>query len=317
MKKLFYSMALPMVACLGFALTSCSDDDDNNGGGIPDLPTPTYESSSAKYEMASGSPYRSIEFTASGNYVIVTDGASSYYSASPAAKQTSVGGAIASGMFRKSSAPVSRAYFDGIYYGTYTKTGDNQYNLQGFGTITVSTSGDNAYSLTVTTSAGSQTLSASKVVADKNSDRTNALCRTWNFDKINLKVWVNGSKKYDKTVNANKLNEFFEDWDDEGLEEDEIPRQVIFTKSGTYMVLYGTGDNSNNSLDISTWGWEDESKGILRYSWNLDNLYDPDDSGLITTSFSGKNMTIVEDYEETEDGVKYRSMMTYYFTPAK
>lgn len=317
MKKLFYSMLLPVVACFGFAMTSCSDDDDK--GGIPDLPTPEYESSSAKYEMNSGSPYRSIEFTASGQYVIVAN-SHSYYSAAPAAKvkkQTAVGTAMASGMFRTPDRSVSRAYFDGIYYGNYTKTGDNQYNLQGFGTITVNTSGDNAYSLTVTTSSGSQTLSAVKAVADKDSDRTNALCRTWNFDKINLKVWLNGSKKYDKTVAANKFNEFLEDWGEDGWDEDEIPRQVIFTKSGTYMVLYGLNDYSDNSLDISTWCWENESKGILRYSWNFDSLNDPDSSGLITTAFSGKNMTIVEDFEEVEDGYKVRVKATYYFSEAK
>lgn len=316
MKKLFYSMLLPVVACFGFAMTSCSDDDDK--GGVPDLPTPEYESSSAKYEMNSGSPYRSIEFTASGQYVIVTN-SHSYYSAAPAAKvkkQTAVGTAMVSGMFRTPDRSVSRAYFDGIYYGNYTKTGDNQYNLQGFGTITVNTSGDNAYSLTVTTSSGSQTLSAVKTVADKDSDRTNALCRTWNFDKVNLKVWINGSKRYDRTVAANKLNDLFEDWGDDGWEEDEIPRQVIFTKSGTYMVLYGLNDYSNNSLDISSWRWENESKGIIRYSWDIGD-FDDEDSGLITTSFSGKNMTIWEEYSEEEDGDNYREKITWYFSEAK
>lgn len=314
MKKLFYSLVLPAVLCLGFAVTSCSDDDDN-GGGIPSLSTPEFENSSAKYVMASGSPYSSIELTASGNYVIIADGASSYslnqsYASAPMTT-------IAKGMFRTHDASVSRSYFNGIYYGTYTKTGDNQYNLSGFGTITVNNTGDNAYSLTVTTSSGTQTLAASKAVADKDSERTNALCRTWNFDRINLKVWLNGSKKYDKTVAANKLNDFLEDWGEEGLGDDEIPRQVIFTKSGTYMVLYGTGDNSNNGLDISTWCWDNENEGILRYSWNLDNLYDPDDSGTILTSFSGKNMTIIEEYEEIEDGQRIREKVTYYFTAAK
>lgn len=316
MKKRLLSIALPVVACLGLIMTSCGGDDDGNG--IPALPTPEYESSSAKYEMAAGSPYRSIEFTSSGNYVVVTNN-HSYYSAAPAAKvkkQTAVGTAMASGLLRTPERSVSRAYFNGIYYGTYTKTGDNQYNLQGFGTITVNTGGDNAYSLTVTTSSGSQTLAATKAVADKDSDRTNALCRTWNVDKLNLKVWINGSKKYDRTVAANKLNDLFEDWGDDGWEEDEIPRQVIFTKSGTYMVLYGLNDYSNNSLDISSWRWENESKGIIRYSWDIGN-FDDDDSGLITTSFSGKNMTIWEEYSEEDDGDNYREKITWYFSEAK
>lgn len=318
MKKRLLSIALPVVACFGFMLTSCGSDDDGNG--IPALPTPEYESSSAKYEMSAGSPYRSIEFTSSGNYVIIANSASDYSYAPAAAvaeKQTAASKTVASGMFRKKEADrVSRAYFNGIYYGTYTKTGDNQYNLQGFGTITVNTGGDNAYSLTVTTSSGSQTLAATKAVADKDSDRTNALCRTWNIDKINLKVWINGSKKYDRTVPANKINDLLEEWGDDGWEEDEIPRQVIFTKSGTYMVLYGLNDYSNNSLDISSWRWENESKGIIRYSWDIGD-FDDDDSGLITTSFSGKNMTIWEEYSEEEDGDNYREKITWYFSEAK
>lgn len=312
MKKLFYSMALPAVACLGFALTSCSDDDDN-GGGIPDLPVPTYESSSAKYEMASGSPYSSIEFTASGNYVIVASGYSAYsdYSLSPSASP------LAQSAFRKPSAAVSRAYFNGIYYGTYTKTGENQYNLEGFGTVTVNTSGGNAYSLTVTPSSGSPvTLSATKAAETESSDRTDALCRTWNVDRVNLKAWFNGSKKFDKTVSVDKLADLFEDMG-EDVDYLDIPRQVIFAKTGTYMVLYSTGHGSGNSLDISSWRWEDESKGIIRYSWDIGAFDDPDGSGLITTSFSGKNMTIYEEYSEEDEGDTYREKITWYFSAAK
>lgn len=304
-------MVIPAVACLGLTLTSCSDDDDNNGGGgIPDLPTPAYESSSAKYEMASGSPYRSIEFTASGNYVIVADGYSDY-------SYSSAGSPLAKSAFRKSPAPVSRAYFNGIYYGTYTKTGENQYNLQGFGTITVNTTGGNAYSLTVTPTSGSaMTLTATKAPESSSSDRTDALCRTWNVDRVNLKAWFNGSKKFDKTVSVDKLADLFEDMG-EDVDYLNIPRQVIFAKTGTYMVLYSTGHGSGNSLDISSWRWEDESKGIIRYSWDIGN-FDDDPESLITTSFSGKNMTIVEEYsEEDEEDGDYREKVTWYFSAAK
>lgn len=320
MKKLFYSMVLPAVACLGLALTSCSDDDDNNGGGgVPNLPVPTYESSSAKYEMAPGSPYSSIEFTASGNYVIVSSGYSGYsLSAAAPVNQTRGASSLAKSAFRKSSAPVSRAYFNGIYYGTYTKTGDNQYNLQGFGTITVNTSGDNACSLTVTPTSGTPvTLSATKAGVINSGERTAALCRTWNVDRVNLKAWINGSKKFDKTVAIDKLADLFEDMG-EDVDYLDIPRQVIFAKTGTYMVLYSTGQGSDTGLDISSWRWEDESKGIIRYSWDIGAFDDPDGSGLITTSFSGKNMTITEEYsEEDEEDGDYREKITWYFSAAK
>ena len=88
-------MALPVAVCFGFTLISCSDDDNKNGSS-PDLP---YESASAKYEMTSGSPYRSVEFTASGNYIIITDQA---------------------GIDDYESYSVPRAESDGVYAGTYT-----------------------------------------------------------------------------------------------------------------------------------------------------------------------------------------------------
>lgn len=314
MKKHFaYLLLLSIVAGLGFAMTSCSSDDDN--GGAPALPTPAYEESSAKYDItSSGSAYRSIELTASGNYIVTTTSASSYSISAQAASS------VRSKIFASHKSSVSRAYFDGLYYGTYTKTGENTYNLQGFGTITVNTVGDNAYSLSVNTGSGEQTLSATKVVEDKNSDKTNALCRTWNFAKYGLQIYVNGSKKFDKTVSADNLKELYlalvnagfedEDWDDDWEDSDDMPKQVIFTKAGTYMVLY-----KDDTLDISTWAWENESKGTIRYSWDLDHM--DYDYGIIHTSFKGNTLLVTEDDEWTEDGFKVRCVYHTYLTAAK
>lgn len=310
MRKFIFSLLLPAAVCLGFSLTACSSDDDGNGG-VPDLPEPAYESSSAKYVMTSGSPYRSIEFTASGNYVIVSD---PYYA--PASETSAVSHSLVKGIFRSYTPATSRTYFDGIYYGTYTKTGENQYNLSGFGTIVVNNDGTgNAYSITVTPSGGEpKTLSASKAVADKNSPLTDALCRTWKIKRVGLKVWLNGKKIYDKVVaieNIRDLAEDLDDPDDSDYEDLILPHQVIFTKSGTYMVQYKDPDGQEY-LDISTWTWQNEKEGVLRYSWNLEDLNDPDVSGIAYISFSGKSLAITEEEVEVDDDETLRMAHTIY-----
>ena len=73
MKKMnFFVMALLCLCSLAIGFTSCSDDD--NSVTPPDLGTPPFEAVSGKYDVTStGSPYESIELTASGNYIVVLD----------------------------------------------------------------------------------------------------------------------------------------------------------------------------------------------------------------------------------------------------
>ncbi|MDE6022757.1 MAG: hypothetical protein K2G13_04565 [Muribaculaceae bacterium] len=312
MKFLFRSVYTLGAILLLIALGACSEKDDQDISKIPDLPTPAFENSSAKYVMDENSPYRSIEFTASGNYLIVTDEAYQYYAlASCSSKSAQL---LNQNVFKFSNELKTRTYFDGLYFGTYTLTGDNQYNLSAFGTITVnSDESGNAYSLTVTPANGtSQTFTASRVSTNKDSSRTNALCRTWDIVNLHVKITENGKKIFDKTLSIEEYKDIFEDDDDEFEE----PKQIIFTKSGTYMVLYKDSYN-NNRLDISTWIWENEDQGILRYSWNLDNIYDPYDSGLVNTTFSGKNLVISETHEDDEDGIRIRTTIEFNLTESK
>lgn len=78
-----------------FAMASCSDDDGNNGDGGDDtsgggsdgteMESPRFESSAAKYTITdAGSPYTSVELTASGNYIIFTSGSQAHATAAAA-----------------------------------------------------------------------------------------------------------------------------------------------------------------------------------------------------------------------------------------
>lgn len=76
------AMYMAFAVFAAFAMASCSDDDGNNGddsgdtsGGGSDgteMEAPQFESSAAKYTITdAGSPYTSVELTASGNYIIL------------------------------------------------------------------------------------------------------------------------------------------------------------------------------------------------------------------------------------------------------
>ena len=75
--KLLVIAAALMLTAAGF--TACSDDNEGGIGNI-NLPTPQYEQVSGKYEITSaGSPYESIELSASGNYIVTLSNGGNYY----------------------------------------------------------------------------------------------------------------------------------------------------------------------------------------------------------------------------------------------
>lgn len=298
MKKINSVLAVLCSVFLTLSFTSCSDSD-----GDGNFEEPKFEQDAARYEITSaGSPYASIELTASGNYIIIEKNSSYVHSLSAARKS-----------FSFAKKVKSRASSNGVIYGKYIKGANGEYILEGFGTIRVESKGDNAYDLDITTSSGySVVVGANRDNKYSSSTMTDKLCRSWEFDKIRATFWVNGKKVFDETLNMKQIagitdedNPFYEI-------KDELPELVIFTKAGTYMVIYG-----GEELAVSTWRWENESKGIIRYSWDYDHLYDPDESGRVTVSFSGSNLLITEEYEDDEDGDIVRGKIDYYLKEVK
>ncbi|MDE5571883.1 MAG: hypothetical protein K2I86_07550, partial [Prevotella sp.] len=92
------------------------------------------------------------------------------------------------------------------------------------------------------------------------------------------------------------------------------PENVIFTKTGTYVVLY-----SNEQLAVSTWKWADERNGILRYSWNPDSFNDAYLGGDVKIEFKNNRCYLTEgDFEyDEEDNEYYEEGITYIMTEAK
>ena len=141
------------------------------------------------------------------------------------------------------------------------------------------------------------------------SDATNKLCRTWEMETFGYKV-QKGNNKFEKAVNHNNIEQLFIEYYDwliivEGIQDEKTiekmkaqakaiaeqynnskPQSVIFTKSGSYIVGY-----NNGAIGISTWMWENEDEGVLRYSWDTTDIYN---GGLVDISFTNNILNISE-----------------------
>ena len=311
MKALKESIMKSLTACMAIALTltpvtltSCSSDDDEDSP--KEEPSekyealgydePKYEKESALYLVnASGSDIRSIELTPTGDYIVMKNN-----SIADEVKRQSP--AIRPSALRLNHAIATRAYADDkMAYGRYTRTGDGKYKLDGYGTIVVTGGESNAVKLTITLTDGQKIeVGAMKQAQYTSSQKTNAICRKWNLGKCVLHkptgdVTYSSIEDMDRHENSG--------WDESEAEFE--PKQVLFTKSGSYIVFF-----ANQTLDVSTWGWTNETTGEARYSWDWDNLYG-DESGVILFAFEGKQLLITEPQDAYSYGV------TSYCTEAK
>ncbi len=293
MRKLFSIFAAVVIAAAPVIFSSCSDSDDSGS-----LDTPKYEQDAALYQITDrNSPYASIELSASGNYIITP---SEYVNYSSLAKAKTI--------FSGKAKQLSRSDW-GVIYGKYVKTGENEYRLDGFGTIKIETNGGNAVDIDITTNNGNSiVVGANRSNMYASSEMTDKLCRTWKIDKVRVAVWEDGRKIFDKKMS---MAEFVKEEEGEDYD-DEIPDQVMFSKAGTYVVFY-----TNHTLAVSTWCWENESKGIARYSWDYDYLFDPDESGSINVKFSGNSLTISEEFTDVDHGEEYTELVEYYMSEVK
>ena len=275
MKKIkLLAMAVAMMFT-ATCFTACGSDDDGEGIGNIDLPTPQYEQVSGKYEITqAGSPYESIELGASGNYVVTR----SYggYSLAPKAE-----GRTRMALLAKRGTTRSTEY-DGIIYGTFTSLGGGEYDLEGFGTIKLEYSGDNVTGIEVTTNGTTTNYAAEKAPTMSNDDITNALCRTWKIERIR-------DVYYDKETG--KTDDITVTPENPGEEGYDMPVEVLWSKSGTYLVSY-----LDNSIGLAEWKWRDRSKGTMYYAWDGDWTGD-----YATITFDG-NRAVVHDKWEDDYG---------------
>ena len=321
------------------SVTACSSDDDGDGGdggnGSSSFEVPKYEADAAKYVVNDANEnMESIELTASGNYIVTLR--DSQAGMPPATVKTpktiTIGGHKVPVPELMKSACVSEVrtrHYSNIAYGKYTKTGPDSYNLAGFGTVTVTRdSQGRAMSLTIAVNGGApKDVRVTQQNADINSAKSNMLCRTWTLNGYRAIQKINGRTIIDfkgKTLRDifNQLRDYAKAHDEEFdpsewvFEESEYDvigaKQFIFTKTGTYMVLY-----EDDQLAVSTWKWQNEAAGILRYSWNPNDFYDEWTSGEVYVKFQD-NTCLLGDVEIDEvDGFKYEMGLYYIMNEAK
>lgn len=181
MKKMnFFMVAMLCLCTLAIGFTACSDDD--NPVTPPDLGTPPFEAVSGKYDVTSAdSPYESIELTASGNYIVTLSGASS-----PVASAAPRNGRSEGKLFKRNVAQTRATESDNYIYGTFTDLGNGRYQLEDFGTITLTS--DAAGQVTgievESNRYGDASLEVEKEPVMSDDALTNALCRTWRIQSV-------------------------------------------------------------------------------------------------------------------------------------
>ena len=317
-------------------LAACSsDDDDNNGPAQPPVANfdePAHAAEAAKFVIKeSSSNIRSVEFTESGNYIITTEAASAPSAAPAKSAKSKVVSALSRNLMARKQMTREYDVYSPILYGKYTKTNDNTYVLEGWGTVTVNTDAQSgAYALELQPTGGqSQTLTATKENANKNSTNSTRLCRTWEIAKQNFYMKYNGRYMMNLTANtfvelAEKLKNWAQQNDDEydpeeweyilQVYKDVEPKQVVFTKTGTYMVYY-----KNEKLAVSTWRWTNDAETRLQYSWTNDfnDTENPYMGGFVDISFQGNQLLMTEKKSESEDGETFEQGMTFFMNEVK
>ena len=172
--------------------------------------------------------------------------------------------------------------YDGIIYGTFTSLGGGENDLEGFGTIKLEYSGDNVTGIEVTTNGTTTNYASEKAPTMSNDDITNALCRTWKIERIRDVYYDKETGKTDDITITPK---------NPGEEGYDMPVEVLWSKSGTYLVSY-----LDNSIGLAEWKWRDRSKGTMYYAWDGDWTGD-----YCTITFDG-NRAVVHDKWEDDYG---------------
>ncbi|HIZ00984.1 MAG TPA: DUF4595 domain-containing protein [Candidatus Bacteroides merdipullorum] len=286
MKKMnFFVMVFLCLCTMTIGFSACSDDDNNPTA--PNLGTPPYEAVSGKYNVTTpDSPYESIELGASGNYIVTLSGGSYALSAQTAMQP----GRSGNRLLANRTAQTRATQYGNLVYGTYTDLGNGRYQLEDFGTITLTTGTDGQVSgITVDSNRyGSATVTVSKESTMADSDMSNALCRTWRVERVH---YVSTDLETGESDEDTELpGQYFD-----------TAEEILFSKSGTYLVSYNDG-----SLGMARWRWRDEAAGSFYYTW--EETWNEKDYATIT--FSGNTAVVYEVYEE--DG--YREESWYYLS---
>lgn len=315
----FNRIAMLAFVAVGMAFTACSDDDNDGENDGPSNPAgtgdygqftePTMAKEAARFSISDpNSPFSSIELTESGRYLVLPAQYNSYFAARKKFPAT------ASILLKESRS-------ENVSTGKYTKIGENEYLLEGFGTITITGSSTEACELIITKEDGTEiTVGAQPDQVFATDPITLALCRSWQTKELRMRMSIDGSVVTDRRGSVNNLSTLayniqhdMYNWakkhgmveEDETIDDFEVDMpviadEVIFTKVGSYLLL------KDSQIAYSIWAWKNQNNGLLHYSHNVNSFYDPTYSNDASVSFDGKTMTMYEFSADQEDGMTFK-----------
>ncbi len=307
MKNVKFSLSVLLFSFIAVQLLVACSSDENDVSTPPTLDVPKYESNSTLFVMeANEEGIQSIELTASGNFLVV----GTFYGKTNSVKKRGEASMVSFGTIpnamRNTRSP------GGYVFGKFIKISDTEFILEGFGTIVIEGASSNAVNVWVTPATGEgYSLTGKRENNYGDTPYTNYLCRTWDILTIRYQMKFNGKVIFDSTKSGSEfpllmkemgkvLSQFGDEEDDEIVFDDNYVglSQVIFTKAGTYLII-----TVDDEVGYSLWKWNNEKKGIIRYThdvWNQD-FYDEDYSNDVTVSFSGNEMLIEETSLDIEE----------------
>ena len=274
MKKYFIILTL---TCILPLFCACEKDKDDNPD-TPELKTLDLQEKAVSLSIKGDAPFTSIVLTETGK-------------------------AILTKAVEKTMAPATRAeiYVPEYIYGRYVVTGDvytiyddnNRFVchlmlLRDEGVITSATIFLNSEVQEGTTYAVQQISNVS------DSDLTQDLCRNWNirYTHITLDGAVKATKVFE-APEASSFNAFLAYAKEKApqldaeLEEGMSITDIMFTQSGSFIVLF-----KNGKIFVGNWSWKNEKTGELSYSW--------EGGEKIYTYESGKATFTVETYKKED-----------------
>lgn len=222
---------------------------------------------------------------------------------------------------------------------TYTKQSEGVYVLNGYGTMTVASSGNN-YVVKIQKGDGTEkTYETSRVKSAAATVSDTQLCRTWKFEKINLSVNVGSISLFNMTASSwkefyTKMKQFSKedrDEDDPWTDEDEQNynkmianaekyglKQVVFTAAGRLYLSYGPLVVNylwkwKNTRENTLWLWSyyandlDEDGVADANEWASDIFFtttdDPNYTAETSADIVNGKLVLTDADKETEDGM--------------
>ena len=302
---IFLAMAVSAVC-----FSSCSSDDGGGDDGGKTEKAQFAEEAACYVVLNENADFSSVELTEEGLYFI--EKRSSQSAAKPAMSIHK----------RSSKHMVTSLKSEGgdenaILSGSYTKLSDGVYQLDEYGTMTVTASG-NKYVVKMQKDNGAvKTYETNRVKSAASTTFDTKLCRTWKFEKVNCTISAGSytvanvtatswKEYYTKMKQLAKENSDDDPWTDEDEQnynnmiayaETYGLKQVVFTAAGRFYMSYGP------MVKNYLWKWKDSQSKAL-WLWNyVDN--DLDEDGV-----PDENEWASDIFFTTTDDPNYRAVTT-------